>query len=68
MANSADPNLMSHSAVSDLGLHHLLRPVCPNIWNYIGILPVVVADTGCLGGLGGLCKKSGIRPLGIIAL
>ena len=30
MANSVDPDQMPHSAVSDLGLHYLQRPVGPN--------------------------------------
>ena len=30
MANSVDPDQMRHSAVSDLGLHCLQRPICPN--------------------------------------
>ena len=28
--NRVDPDQMPHSAASDLGLHCLLRPVCPN--------------------------------------
>ena len=31
MVNSVDPVQMSHSAASDLGLHCLLSPLCPNI-------------------------------------
>ena len=30
VANNADPDQMPHSVASDLGLHCLLRPVCPN--------------------------------------
>ena len=30
VANSVDPDVMPYSAASHLGLHHLLRPVCPN--------------------------------------
>ena len=30
MANSVDPDQMLHSAASDLGLHCLQRPICPN--------------------------------------
>ena len=30
MANSVDPDQMPHSAASDLGLHCLQRPICPN--------------------------------------
>ena len=30
MANSVDPDQMLHSAASDLGLHCLQRPNCPN--------------------------------------
>ena len=29
MANSVDSDQMQHDAASDLGLHCLLRPVCP---------------------------------------
>ena len=28
-ANNVDPDQMPHSVASDLGLHYLLRPVCP---------------------------------------
>ena len=37
MANSVDTDLMPHSEASDLGLHCLLRPACPNIYGYYGI-------------------------------
>ena len=30
VANRVDPDQMLHSAASDLGLHCLLRPICPN--------------------------------------
>ena len=30
MTNSVDPDQMLHSAASDLGLHCLQRPICPN--------------------------------------
>ena len=30
MANSVDPDQMPHSLASDLGLHCLQRPICPN--------------------------------------
>ena len=30
MTNSVDPDETPHSAASHLGLHCLLRPVCPN--------------------------------------
>ena len=36
MANCVDPGHMSHSVVSDLGLHCLLRPICPNIESNYG--------------------------------
>ena len=32
MANSVDPDLTPHSAASDLGLHCLQRPICPNTY------------------------------------
>ena len=38
MANSVDPDQMLHSAASDLGLHCLLRYVCPNIDCCYGIM------------------------------
>ena len=34
MANSVDPDQMLQNVASDLDLHYLLRPVCPNIWGY----------------------------------
>ena len=36
MANSVDPDQMLYSAASDLGLHCLQRPVCPNTKGYYG--------------------------------
>ena len=36
MSDSLDPDQMPHSAASDLGLHCLLKPVCPNTWDYYG--------------------------------
>ena len=36
MANSVDPNEMPLSAASHLGLHCLLRPVCPNAYGKYG--------------------------------
>ena len=37
MANSVDPDQMPHSVASDLGLHCLLRPVCPITKDYYGM-------------------------------
>ena len=34
MANSVDPDQTLHSAASDLGIHCVLRPVCPTIKYY----------------------------------
>ena len=34
MRGKVDPDQMLHSAASDLGLHSLLRPICPNIQGY----------------------------------
>ena len=31
VANSVDPDQTPHIVASDLGLHCLLRPICPNI-------------------------------------
>ena len=36
MANSVDPDQTPHSAVSDLGLHCLQRPICPDTLGYCG--------------------------------
>ena len=36
MANRVDPDQTPHSAVSDLGLHVLLRSVCPNTSSIYG--------------------------------
>ena len=38
MANSVNPDQMLHSVASDLGLHCLQKPVCPNTYGYNGIL------------------------------
>ena len=35
VANNVDPDEMPHSAVSHLGLHCLLRPVCPNTYGKV---------------------------------
>ena len=32
MANSLDPDQMPHPVASDLGVHCLLRPICPNTY------------------------------------
>ena len=34
MANTVDPDQTPHSVASDLGLHCLLRPVCPYFEGY----------------------------------
>ena len=36
MANSVDPVQTPRSLASDLGLHGLQRPICPNTWGYCG--------------------------------
>ena len=36
MANSVDPDLMQCSATSDLGLHCLQKPTCPNTKGFYG--------------------------------
>ena len=41
MANSVDPDQLLHSAASDLGLHCLLKPVCP-------IFKVIMVPTGII--------------------
>ena len=35
MANNVDPNQMPHYAASDLGLHCLQRPICPNTQHFV---------------------------------
>ena len=37
MAKSVDPDQILHTAASDLGLHCLQRPICPNTKGYYGI-------------------------------
>ena len=37
MTNSVDPDQMSHSTASDLGLHCLQRPICPSTYRVITI-------------------------------
>ena len=37
MANNVDPDQNQPSATSDLGLHGLQRPICPNTLGYYGI-------------------------------
>ena len=44
MANSADYDQMQHSVASDLGLHCLLKPVCP-IFRVI-MIPFIFGQTG----------------------
>ena len=34
MANSVDPDQTASLEQSDLGLHYLFRPMCPNICNF----------------------------------
>ena len=34
MGNSVGPDQMLHNAASDLGLHYLQRPFCPNAEDY----------------------------------
>ena len=36
MGNSVDPDQMLQNAASDLGLHYLQRPICPNTEGYNG--------------------------------
>ena len=38
MANSVDPDQMPHFVASDLGLHCLPRPICPNTLSECGSL------------------------------
>ena len=53
MANSGDADQTPRSAASDLGLHCLIRPVCPNTESkYIHRLPLHVI-TRVRGGRGG---------------
>ena len=43
MANSVDPDETPCSAASHLGLHCLLRPVCPNTYSKYGINVIVIS-------------------------
>ena len=45
MANSVDPDQMLHVAASDLGLHCLQRPICPNTWGYYSIVNCLMRFT-----------------------
>ena len=45
VANSADPDETLHSMASYLGLHCLLRPVCPNTYRKIGMYDLSVSDS-----------------------
>ena len=50
VANSVDPDEMSCSVVSHLGLHCLLRPVSPNtVYMYVVFLHIVTSNIPCLG-------------------
>ena len=40
MANSIDPDQTPRSAASDLGLHCLQKPICPNTKGYYANVPV----------------------------
>ena len=40
VANTADPDQMLQNAASDLGLHCLLRPVCPSTQGMYGIVQI----------------------------
>ena len=44
MANSVDPDQTPRSAASDLDLHCLQRPICPNTSAYHGISMIKRAD------------------------
>ena len=48
MANSVDPDETLHSAASHLGLHCLLRPVCPNTYGKYGNATCVSPTGFCL--------------------
>ena len=45
MAKSVDPDQTLHVEQSDLGLHCLLMPNCPNINNFYGMVNML-SDTG----------------------
>ena len=38
MANNVEPDEVPRSAASHLGLHCLLRPVCPNTYNIFTVI------------------------------
>ena len=44
MANGVDADEMPHSVASHLGLHYLLRPVCPNTYGKYGIFLLCVKN------------------------
>ena len=44
VANSVGPDEMLYSAASHLGLHYLLRPICPNTYGKYGICILVPFD------------------------
>ena len=44
VANSVDPDQTPQSAASEMGLHCLLRPVCPNTWGKYDIQVFVAHD------------------------
>ena len=46
-ANSVDPNQTTPQEQSDLGLHFLHQPVCPNTYNIDIFLYIVKADGDC---------------------
>ena len=50
LANSVDPDQTPHSAASDLGLHCLLRTVCPIRVNMVFTLYYNYANFQALGG------------------
>ena len=45
MANSVDPDQTPRSAASDLGLHGLFRPGCPNTLGYYSNIKWWVANS-----------------------
>ena len=42
MSDSADPDQMSHFAASDLGLHGIHSPVCPNTSGNVFIQKLII--------------------------
>ena len=61
MANSGDPDLTPHSAVSDMGLQCLQRPICPNTCT--SDITVVCMTSDKKGYLDNIFHTSSLKPV-----